>query len=214
MRTKKFLFYLLASLLGSCVPVISLHCLFTEENIVFEEKLLGTWVGDPDDSKGTWEFKRVTDSTEKDWELPRPKKPEKAYKLLLSNEEGAKGSFFAHLVKLEGRLFLDVCPSQFPSAQAQLDPKQDWVFNTVFLIPGHSFAVIDSIEPQLKIRWATEEEMGKFLKEQPKAIKHELVDDRIVLTASTDALQKFVLKYADDKRIFPAEAVLVRKKGK
>jgi hypothetical protein len=212
MRTKKFLFYLLAGLLGSCVPVISLHSLFTEENIVFDEKLLGTWVDDPTSPKGTWEFKRVADSAQKDWELPPPKKPEKAYKLLLSNEEGAKGSFFAHLVRLEGRLFLDVFPSQLPCAQ--LDPKQDWVFNTAFLIPGHSFAVIDSIEPQLKIRWTNEDEMEKFLKEQPNALKHELVEDKIVLTASTDELQKFVLKYADDKRIFPAEAVLTRKKGK
>ena len=212
MRTKKFLFYLLAGLLGSCVPVISLHSLFTEENIVFDEKLLGTWVDDPTSPKGTWEFKRVADSAQKDWELPPPKKPEKAYKLLLSNEEGAKGSFFAHLVRLEGRLFLDVFPSQLPCAQ--LDPKQDWVFNTSFLIPGHSFVVIDSIEPQLKIRWTNEDEMEKFLKEQPNALKHELVEDKIVLTASTDELQKFVLKYADDKRIFPAEAVLTRKKGK
>lgn len=212
MKARKFLFYLLAGLLGSCVPVMSLHSLFTEENIVFDEKLLGTWVDDPNSPKGTWEFKRVADSAQKDWELPPPKKPEKAYKLLLSNEEGAKGSFFAHLVKLEGRLFLDVFPSQLPCAQ--LDPKQDWVFNTVFLIPGHSFAVIDSIEPQLKIRWTNEDEMEKFLKEQPNAIKHELVEDRIVLTASTDELQKFVLKYADDKRIFPAEAVLTRKKDK
>jgi len=212
MRTKKFLFYLLAGLLGSCVPVISLHSLFTEENIVFDEKLLGTWVDDPTSPKGTWEFKRVADSAQKDWELPPPKKPEKAYKLLLSNEEGAKGSFFAHLVRLEGRLFLDVFPSQLPCAQ--LDPKQDWVFNTAFLIPGHSFAVIDSIEPQLKIRWTNEDEMEKFLKEQPNALKHELVEDKIVLTASADELQKFVLKYADDKRIFPAEAVLTRKKGK
>jgi hypothetical protein len=212
MRTKKFLFCLLAGLLGSCVPIMSLHPLFTEENIVFEEKLLGTWVDDPNSPKGTWEFKRVADSTQKDWELPPPKKPEKAYKLLLSNEEGAKGSFFAHLVRLEGRLFLDVFPSQLPSAQ--LDPKQDWVFNTVFLIPGHSFAVIDSIEPQLKIRWTNDDEMEKFLKEQPNALKHELAEDRIVLTASTDELQKFVLKYADDKRIFPEEAVLIRKKDK
>lgn len=212
MKTRKFLFYLLAGLLGSCVPVMSLHSLFTEENIVFDEKLLGTWVDDPNSPKGTWEFKRVADSAQKDWELPPPKKPEKAYKLLLSNEEGAKGSFFAHLVKLEGRLFLDVFPSQLPCAQ--LDPKQDWVFNTVFLIPGHSFAVIDSIEPQLKIRWTNEDEMEKFLKEQPNALKHELVEDRIVLTASTDELQKFVLKYADDKRIFPEEAVLTRKKDK
>jgi len=213
MKTKKILFYLLAGLLGGCVPVMSLHPLFTEENIVFEEKLLGTWVDDPNSPKGIWEFKRVVDSAKKDLELPPPKKPEKAYNLVLRNtEEGTKGSFFAYLVKLQDRLFLDVYPSQFPCAQ--LDPKQDWAFNTFFLIPGHSFAVIDSIEPQLKIRWTAGDEMEKLLKEKPDAVKHELVEDRIVLTAETSQLQKFVLKYADDKRAFPAEAVLTHKKDK
>ena len=46
MNTRKLLFYLLAVLLGSCVPVMSLHPLFTKEHLVFEEKLLGTWADD------------------------------------------------------------------------------------------------------------------------------------------------------------------------
>jgi len=213
MKVKKLLFYLLAGLLGGCIPVISLHPLFTEEDLVFEEKLLGTWIDDPNSPKSTWEFKRIVDSSKKEWEFDLPKKPEKAYKLiLLDNKEGTKGSFFAHVVKLKDRLFLDVFPSRFPCAQ--LDPKQDWAFNMFFLIPGHSFAIIDSIEPQLKIRWTTQNEMEKLFKEESKAIKHELVENRIILTASTKKLQAFVLKYADDKRVFPAKAVLTRKKSK
>ncbi len=34
MRIKKLLFYLLAALLGGCVPVMSLHSLYTEEDEV------------------------------------------------------------------------------------------------------------------------------------------------------------------------------------
>ncbi len=212
MRTKKFLFYLLAALLGGCVPVMSLHPLFTEKDLVFEEKLLGTWVDDPNSPKSTWEFMRIVESSKKEWEFDLPQKPEKAYKLiLLDNKEGTKGSFFAHLVKLKDRFFLDVYPSQLPSAK--MDPNEDWVFNTLFLIPGHSFAIIDSIEPQLKIRWTTQNEMEKLFKEEPKAIKHELVEDSIILTASTRKLQAFVLKYADDNRVFPAKEVLTRKKA-
>lgn len=212
MKVKKILFYMLAALLGGCVPVMSLHPLFTEKDLVFEEKLLGTWVDDPNSPKSTWEFMRIVESSKKEWEFDLPQKPEKAYKLiLLDNKEGTKGSFFAHLVKLKDRFFLDVYPSQLPSAK--MDPNEDWVFNTLFLIPGHSFAIIDSIEPQLKIRWTTQNEMEKLFKEEPKAIKHELVEDSIILTASTRKLQAFVLKYADDNRVFPAKEVLTRKKA-
>jgi len=212
-KIKKLLFYLLAILLGGCIPVMSLHPLFTEEDLVFEEKLLGTWVDDPNSPKSTWEFKRIVDSSKKEWEFDLPKKQEKAYKLiLLDNKQGTKGSFFAHVVKLKDQLFLDVYPSQLPSAK--MDPNEIWAFNVLFLIPGHSFAIIDSIEPQLKIRWTTDDQLEKLLKEEPNAVKHELVEDRIILTASTKKLQSFVLKYADDERVFPAKAVLFHKKSK
>jgi hypothetical protein len=211
MRAKKFLFYLITILLGGCVPVMSLHPLFTEENLVFEEKLLGTWVDDPNSPKSTWEFKRVEDSAQKEGELNPPKKPEKAYKLiLLNNEDNTKGSFYAHLIKLEDRLFLDVYPSQLPCAQP--DPNEDWLLNTFFLIPGHSFVIIDSIEPRLKMRWTNQDELKKLLKEKPDAVKHELVEDGIILTASTEQLQPFVFKYADDERVFSEETILTRSK--
>ena len=211
MKIKKILFYLLAGILGGCVPVMSLHPLFTEEKLVFENKLLGKWMDDPNSPKSTWEFKRIEDSKQKDGELNPPKKPEKAYKLiLLNNEDNTKGSFYAHLVKLENRLFLDVHPSRIPCAEP--DPNEDWLLNTFFLIPGHSFVIIDSIEPQLKMRWTNQEELKKLLKEEPGAVKHELVEDGIILTASTEQLQQFVLKYADDERVFSEETTLTRSK--
>jgi hypothetical protein len=211
MKIKKILFYLLAGILGGCVPVMSLHPLFTEEELVFENKLLGKWMDDPNNPKSTWEFKRIEDSKQKDGELNPPKKPEKAYKLiLLNNEDNTKGSFYAHLVKLENRLFLDVYPSRIPCAEP--DPNEDWLLNTFFLIPGHSFVIIDSIEPQLKMRWTNQEELKKLLKEKPDAVKHELVEDGIILTASTEQLQQFVLKYADDERVFSEETTLTRSK--
>ena len=43
MRTKKILFYCLAALMGGCVPIMSLRPLFTSEDLVFDEKLLGTY---------------------------------------------------------------------------------------------------------------------------------------------------------------------------
>ena len=206
-------FYLLAALLGGCVPVMSLHPLFTDESITFEERLLGTWVDDPNSPETTWEFTRLADSPEHEWEFNRPKKPEKAYKLvLINNQDGTKGSFFARLVKLKDRLFLDIYPSQLPCKKP--DPNDGWLFNALFLIPGHSFIIIDSVEPRLKMRLTDDDDMEKLLKEDPNAVKHEIVDDRLILTASTKELQAFVLKYADDTRVFNNDIALSRKKAK
>ena len=203
MKTKKLLFYLLAALLGGCIPVMSLHPLYTEENLVFEEKLLGTWV---DDANGTWEFKH-------------PDEKDMAYELVLSSPEDAKGSFVANLVKLENKLFLDVYPKQLPCEQ-EIPQKMKWFYNTFFFVPVHTFIKIDSIEPQLKMRLTNTENMQKLLEEDPNAVKHELVEDTklvediILLTASTKELQAFVLKYADDSRLFTDEIIYSRKKPK
>jgi hypothetical protein len=195
MKTKTFLFYLLAILLGGCLPVLSLHPLFNEKDVVFDEKLLGTWV----DPNNTWEFSRIEE-------------PKNAYKLIFSDEEGKKGLFVAHLVKLKDKLFLDACPAPWE----QQDPnKIEWAYNTLFLIPAHTFIKINSIEPQLKMLRTDDEKMAEFLKADPNAVKHDFLEDgpaKYLLTASTKELQAFVLKYADDKRVFGDAITLSRKK--
>ncbi len=197
MKVKKILFYLLAALLGGCVPVMSLHSLYTKENVVFEEKLLGTWVDDPNSPETIWEFTHIDE-------------PKNAYKLILSDDKGQKGSFVAHLVKLENSLFLDVFPDEFPCDTE--DPnKTDWLYNVFFLVPVHTFIKIDSIEPQLKMRLTDDDKMAELLKEDPNAVKYMSIEDRLILTASTEELQAFVLKYADDSRVFPDEIVLNRR---
>ena len=197
MNTKKLLCYMLAVLLGGCVPVISLHPLYTEKDVVVDKKLCGTWIDNSGDSKTTWEFERIDD-------------PKNAYKLIFTDEEGMKGSFVAHLVKLKNRLFLDIFPSELPWEPE--DPnKMDWPYNSLFLIPAHTFVKIDSIEPQLKLRLTLESKMEELLKENPSAVEHTFVGDRIVLTASTKKLQAFVLKYADDEKVFQGEITLSRK---
>lgn len=196
MKTKKFLFYLLAILLGGCIPVLSLHPLYTDKDAVFEEKLLGTWI---DDSNGIWEFKD-------------PNRQEKVYGLIIVGQKGEKGSFDAHLTKLQNKLFLDAFPAESPWGE---DPnKIDWHFNAFFFVPFHTFIKINSTEPELKLQLTDDDDMKKLLKEDPNAVKHESVKDGFILTASTKELQAFVLKYANDDRLFTEEIVLHRKKIK
>jgi hypothetical protein len=177
---------------------MSLHPLYTEEDVVFDEKLLGVWVDDPNEHE-TWEFKC-------------PNEPGEKYELLLSDNEGKKGSFDVYLVKLENLLFLDIYPNKSPCKEDF--EKTEWPYNTFFLVPVHTFIRIDSIEPQLKMRLTDDDEMEKLLKEDPNAVKHEIVDGKPFLTASTKELQAFVLKYADDSRVFTEEKALLRRKAK
>jgi len=197
MKTKKSLFYMLAAILGGCIPIMSVHPLYTDSDIIFEEKILGTWVDDPNSPETTWEFSRMDE-------------PSNAYKLIFTDEEGRKGFFEAYLVKLQDKMFLDLFPGEIPWELE--DPNTaDWPYNTFFLLPSHTFIKIDSIEPQLKLRTTSNSPMKEFLEEHPDAVEHILVEDRIVLTASTKELQAFILKYADDEKLFPGDITLERK---
>lgn len=197
MKTKKFLFYILVVILGGCIPIMSVHPLYTKSDIIFDQKILGTWIDDPNSPQTTWEFSRMDE-------------PNNSYKLIFTDSKGRKGFFKAYLVKLEGKLFLDAFPGETPWELE--DPnKVDWPYNSFFFLPSHTFLKIDSIEPRMKLRVTANSQMEDFLKEHPDSIEHIIVEDRIVLTASTKELQSFILKYADDEKLFPSDITLVRK---
>jgi hypothetical protein len=188
---------MLAGLLGGCVPVMSLHPFYTKENVVFDKKLLGNWVDDPNRPETTWHFESIDE-------------PKNAYKLIFIGEDGQKGSFVAHLLKLNDMLFLDIYPAEAPWDME--DPNESpWPYNSLFLIPTHTIAKIDSAGPKLKMRLMLETQLKKILEEDPEAIDHVVVEDRPVLTASTRELQAFVLKYADGNKLFTDEIILERK---
>jgi hypothetical protein len=197
MKIQKLYFYILAGLLCGCLPVMSLHPLYTEKDLVFEEKLLGQWVSEANDSPTQWDFSHTDEM-------------KNGYKLIFTDEKGRKGLFAAHLVKLENKLFLDVFPGEMPWEPA--DPnKVEWVYNDLLLIPAHTFVKVDAIEPQLKLSLTMESKLKELLKEDPNAVKLMSIDDKPILISTTPELQKFVLKYADGDKLFADKINLMRK---
>ena len=180
MKPRKLVFYLLAVVLGGCLP--SLHQLYTDETLIFEEKLIGKWL----DGNTIWEFK---------------KEGEKAYDMRVF--DGKEGLFKAHLVKLGDMLFLDVFPDD-----ATLKGMQD--LYKIHLIPAHTFMKVDEFDPNLVLRMMDPEDVSKLLENDPDLLKHERVDDGIVLTASTEQLQEFMLRYANDEGIFGDASEMTR----
>jgi hypothetical protein len=181
MKVKKLLFYAIAGILCGCVP--SLHCLFTDKDLVFEEKLLGIWA--EDNSKDTWEFKRHTNEEDK------------RYKLIYTDSEGQAGEFAAKLGKLDDMMFLDLYPGD-----ADINAND---FYKHHLLGVHTFMKIEQIEPTLQMRLMSPDKMKEMLEANPNLIKHEILEERdsqILLTASTKELQRFMIEHAKDEGLF------------
>jgi hypothetical protein len=170
MKTKKSIFYCAALLMAGCLP--SLHPLYNDKTLIFKEGLIGKWMGDD----SVWQFSRAG---------------EKEYELRIRDDEKELGRFSAHLIEIKGLMFLDLFPDDKP-----LEDLDD--FYKIHLLPVHTFMKVDQINPNLRLRMIDYDKVERMLENDPNVIKHEVVDDdRIVLTASTEELQNFVVEHVD-----------------
>ena len=170
---------------AGCVP--SLHPLYTEEDLVYEPNLVGTW---EDEDSETWTF---------------TKSSEKEYNLATVENNGRKGSFIVHLVKVKGRLFLDLYPEEPVFKENMGD------FYEGHLLKVHTFMRIEQIQPTLRIAPLDSDWIRAYLKKHPKEIRHEKVDDGILLTAQPKALQSFLIKHEKTKDAFGELSNMIRK---
>jgi hypothetical protein len=99
LMNKRYLVLLaLVALMTGCVPVDSLNPLYTDKDVVFDESLLGEWVGPDANDTGTMKFIKAG----KD-----------AYVIVMTDNDGPNGEqkttfYDAHLLSLSGQKFLDV----------------------------------------------------------------------------------------------------------
>ncbi len=203
MNAAKLCLYLPVLVLGGCVPLFSLHRLYTEKDLVFDEKLLGTWSKETNDANNTqtWQFKS------------HPKK-QNAYILIISQhskDNSFKGSFDAHLVKLDNHLFIDLYPNKPAWADNEADiPKLPWAYNAFFAVPTHTFLKLDAIDPNLELCITDDDNFKKLIARDPNAVEYDTIDDKPLLTAPTEQLQAFVCEYADDTDLFSNRVTLER----
>ena len=155
-----------------CFPQ-SIHPLYTDKDVVFEEKLIGKWFSD----EGIWEF---SEGDEKEYSLR-----------ILEGPGDKEGSYIAHLVKLENMLFMDIYPGEKTLEQLQ-------EFYRIHLLPVHTFAKVECIDGQFKIRFMDAEKVSDLLEENPEILKHERTEDVFVLTDATEKLQEFIVDHIDE----------------
>ncbi|MEW6158370.1 MAG: hypothetical protein AB1813_13120 [Verrucomicrobiota bacterium] len=182
---------LAAVIFTGCV-LTSVYPFYTNQDVVFEPKLIGDWVEpkeNDDATPSTWTFARGTGND---------------YKLAVG-KPGEKTEFETHLFKLQEVLFLDLKPT-----------KEEDDF-----IPPHYLMRVVSLEP-LKLAVISDKWMKQHLKENPKALRHLItkVDPdnkdnyRLVLTADTFELQKFLVKHLNTEGLFENPTELTRTTGK
>ena len=172
--------------LQSCT-IFSLHPLYEEEDLLEEPQLLGLWQ-DTDKGDEYVSFEMLED---------------KKYLFRYMEEQQQEGeqidldtvSFETGLLKVGDHYFLDL----YPYYEGEKD-EAHYLFRN--FIPTHSFLKIEWEDQQLVLYIFELDHMKKLFEQNRIRIKHEMFEDYIVITASTDELKRFISKYADDKEAF------------
>jgi len=166
--------------LTGCAP--SLHPFFTDEDVVFNEALLGVWIGD---SGKKCLFTRSGDNH---------------YELLYVEDESAR--FEAQLIEIGGATFLDLYPNP---------PGKGNGLYSVNFVPAHTLARVTIGEDSISIAMMNGDWLKQLSDRNQLDLAHERLDDEMVaLTAPTRELRAFVLKHADSKEAFGEAEVFHR----
>ncbi len=169
----------------ACVP--SINPFFAKGDLYIDENLLGTW-SDPDDGE-TWTFVYQDD---------------KSYLLTYTDDTGKTGAFTASLFKLGGKTFIDIEPLRSGEKESGLYAEHLLSMHTVYLL---------SIEgKKARLGYLDPEYLKATLERDPTLLAHSVVDDQIVLTATTERLKAFLLSSANKPEAFVMSETIERRK--
>lgn len=181
-------------LIQSCIP--SLHPLYTSEDLVFDQNLIGEWI---DSDSIVWKFEKFVPSN-----TPFPNKSDLSkdsfYKLTVN--DGKPAIFHVHLLRLENYFYLDFYIKGYKIENDMAD---------LHLFPVHTFARVKIENNKVVLEQFNIEFIEDLIKEKKIRIKHEVSYDNLILTAGTKELQKFVIKYADNKELYTEEPIILNK---
>jgi hypothetical protein len=228
-----FLALPLAIILAGCAPVDSLNPLYTDQDVVFDETLLGQWGTETEGLN----FAKLGDN---------------GYRIVMSGKDDETGQiatmvYEAHLVSLQGHRFLDlVCRECGLLTDSQpltgvhvmrtanglkIEPRLVVVGwgSYLELLPGESDGDDDrfSVRPlqahqffkvvmedggmTLKLVQLDNSWIDGQIQDGRLAIDHEIVEgSSVVLTANTPDLQQLVLDHVDDEEAFKGETIAKR----
>ena len=208
--------------LVGCAPIDTLNPLYTSKEVIFDEHLLGNYVGEKD--------------TDKDSGINIDKAGENSY-LITMTDNGKKTQFDGYLVNLEGHRFLDVSASEYMAnpgsyrihfehskSSLKANPALVLLGNGIYieLTPGatdakgaevnmrvrvaHMFFRVFNDDKSLRLDFIDDDWFKKAIGKKTLQTAHALIAnenaEELVWTASTPELQKFLLDHVNDDQVF------------
>jgi len=161
-----------AAFLTGCL-VTSVYPFYQQKDLAFEPALLGGWSNSKEAGEH-WKFERESTN---------------AYKFTYTSD-GKDSVMRAHFFKLGENSFLDMFTTE-ESGNSEPPP-----------IPSHFLIRVFQVTPSPKLAALNYDWLKDLLNKEPNSLRHHVIadkdkpeDNRLILTADTAELQKFILKH-------------------
>lgn len=177
----------LAGIVVSCIP--SLYPLYRQKDLLIDNRLEGLYETDENDY---WKIRRLDPDFEKLKGGWGQYNTGYSYKLSVREDEELE-EFALHLLKLGEDLYLDFFPVDYVIRHDFLD---------MHMVPTHIFAKVELTEQAMIIHFFDIEWLEDLIEEKRIKISHVELQDRYLLSAKTEELQKFITKFANDSTTF------------
>jgi hypothetical protein len=194
MKTKIILLIFgLAIAISSCAYIIkSLHPFYKQKDIIFNKDILGTWI---DSDSSIWIFNQHK-FKESYTDIDEVKSD--TYELIVKDSADGDSYFNVCLFTIKGETYLDFFPIMGKLSENKLS---DW-----HMIPVHSLAKLRIwADRNITFFWYSEEWFNDLRKKNKLKVSYETIktgdkEDEVmnILTASTDNLQKFIVKFGKE----------------
>jgi len=178
-------------LLGGCI-VTSVYPFYDAKSLSFEPRLLGQWNVETDSGEASeqWTFEQETNHS---------------FKVSYVNNQ-TTSVMQGHTFKLKGELFLDLFTTDIDD-EHQPPP-----------IPAHMVVRLVEVGTTMRMVPMNYEWLGELLEKNPKALRHHIIcaeekkeHQRLVLTADTPELQRFLVAHLKTSEAWKGESKLRKK---
>jgi len=117
----------------------------------------------------------------------------------LKDNEGKLEKMMVHLTEINDDIYMDFEP---------VEGSQEANRFSINHIPAHTFAKLKIEDEKLILKSFDSEFIEELIKNKRVRLKHERINDAIVLTASSIELREFIKKYGKDDNLYAEDEVL------
>lgn len=155
-------------LAAGCLPLA--QPAYHDSDLVFDKAVIGRW--QQQDSRATWDFSRGE---------------AQEYGLVYTDDEGHSGRFTAHIAEFGGVRVLDLFPVKEEVAANE--------FYKFHLVPIHTAYLMRKTDAGLELAGFDLNWLKEYVTSHPDALEHTSFNGQLLITASTDEVQAFILEH-------------------